>query len=329
MLKTRFLGRQGLAVSELGLGCMGMSHAYGPADEKESLATLDRALALGVQLFDTAEFYGPYKNEELLGRWLSRLQSQREKMIVATKFGFDLSKTRASGLDSRPEHIRQVVDASLLRLQTDYIDILYQHRVDPDVPVEDVAGTVGELIQAGKVRYFGLSEASPDTIRRAHQVQPVSVLQSEYSLWERQLENEVLPVLRELSIGLVPFSPLGRGFLTGSAKPAEAYPKDDFRSWGDPRLQGENYQANMRMAQVVKDIAVQHHSTPARIALAWLLAQGEDIVPIPGSKSRRHLEDNMGAGSVVLSQEELTALNQMTVTGARYVPEFERFTDKV
>ncbi|CAM3744743.1 General stress protein 69 [Vibrio aerogenes CECT 7868] len=328
MLKSRLLGQQGLTVSEFGLGCMGMSHAYGPADEKESLATLDRALALGVQFFDTAEFYGPYKNEELLGRWIAGLQGQREKIVIATKFGFDISQTRASGLDSRPEHIRQVVDASLKRLQTDYIDVLYQHRVDPEVPIEEVAGTVGELIQAGKVKYFGLSEASVKTIRRANQVQPVSVLQSEYSLWERQLEEDVIPALRELNIGLVPFSPLGRGFLTGSAKPAESYPKDDFRSWGDPRLQGDNYQANMQMAQVVKEIATRYETTPARVALAWLLAQGEDIVPIPGSKSIRHLEDNMGAGSVMLSQDDLVCLNQMTVTGARYIPEFERLTDK-
>ncbi|MEI8631874.1 aldo/keto reductase [Vibrio sp. PP-XX7] len=218
MLKTRFLGQQGLAVSELGLGCMGMSHAYGPADETESLATLDRALELGVTLFDTAEFYGPYRNEELLGRWLHGLQSRRDQLAIATKFGFDISKTRPSGVDSRPEHIRAVVDASLKRLQIDCIDVLYQHRVDPAVPIEEVAGTVGELIQSGKVRYFGMSEASAETIRRAHQVQPVSVLQSEYSLWERGLEQEILPVLRELGIGLVPFSPLGRGFLTGHAK---------------------------------------------------------------------------------------------------------------
>jgi aryl-alcohol dehydrogenase-like predicted oxidoreductase len=328
MLNKRLLGTQGLEVTESGLGCMGMSHGYGPADDNESLKTLDRALELGVNFFDTAEFYGPYTNETLLGKWLSRIQTPREKVVVATKFGFDLSKTRPSGLDSRPEHIRQVVDASLKRLQTDYIDVLYQHRVDPDVPVEEVAGTVGQLIQAGKVRYFGLSEANPDTIRQAHREQPVSVLQSEYSLWERQLENSVIPVLRELGIGLVPFSPLGRGFLTGSAKPAEDYPPEDFRSWGDPRLQGENYQANMQMAQTVKEIAKIHAASPARVALAWLLHQGDYIVPIPGTKSSHHLEDNIGAGQVSLTDSDLARLNQLKVTGERYTQEFDRFVDK-
>lgn len=331
MLKNRALGSQGLEVSELGLGCMGMSHAYGAAVESESLATLDRAWELGVNFFDTAEFYGPYRNEELLGRWL-KASGHRDRVAIATKFGFDIGKTRASGLDSRPEHIRAVVDACLQRLQTDYIDLLYQHRVDPDVPIEDVAGTVGELIAAGKVRYFGLSEASADTLRRAHRVQPVTALQSEYSLWERKLEQEIRPVLRELNIGLVPFSPLGRGFLTGQAKRAEEYPQDDFRSWGDPRLTGENYQANLRLAQAVHELAAARHATPAQVALAWLLRQGPDIVPIPGCKRREHLEDNLGAAAVELTVAELAELDALTqrlpVAGERYTAAFARFTDR-
>ncbi len=329
MLKLRKLGRQGLEVSELGLGCMGMSHAYGVADEHESLATLDRALALGVNFFDTAEFYGPYRNEELLGRWL---KGRRPHVIVATKFGFDLSKTRASGVDSRPAHIRAVVDASLKRLQTDYIDLLYQHRVDPEVPIEDVAGTVGELIAAGKVRYFGLSEAGVETIRRAHRVQPVSALQSEYSLWERNLETDILPLLHELGIGLVPFSPLGRGFLTGQAKRAEDYPQNDFRSWGDPRLTGDNYEANLRLAATVSKLAQARGATPAQVALAWLLQQGADIVPIPGSKRRAHLEDNLGGANLSLTASELTELNALTqniqVAGARYTEAFAHLVNR-
>ncbi|TKI02363.1 aldo/keto reductase [Martelella alba] len=331
MLKKRCLGSQGLTVSELGLGCMGMSHAYGEADEKESLATLDRALALGVDFFDTAEFYGPYRNEELLGRWLNA-GGHRQRVVIATKFGFDIGGKRASGLDSRPEHIRAVVDASLQRLQTDYIDLLYQHRVDPEVPIEDVAGTVGELISAGKVRYFGLSEAGVETLRRAHRVQPVSALQSEYSLWERNLDGEILPTLRELGIGLVPFSPLGRGFLTGQAKRAEDYPENDFRSWGDPRLAGDNYKANKQLAETVKQVASRCATTPAQVALAWLLQQGTDIVPIPGCKSRRHLEDNIGAGTLTLPDRELAELNALTgrlkVSGARYTASFARFLDR-
>ncbi|CAG8999222.1 MAG: Aldo-keto reductase IolS [Candidatus Celerinatantimonas neptuna] len=330
-MRLRTLGTQGLQVSELGLGCMGMSHGYGPADKTESLKTLDEAFELGITLLDTAEFYGPFKNEELIGSWLQKTPSHREKLIIATKFGFDLSKTRPSGLDSRPSHIREVVDASLKRLQTDHIDLLYQHRVDPDVPIEDVAGTIHDLINEGKIRFFGLSEASVETIRKAHAVQPVSALQSEYSLWERRIEDEILPVLRELQIGLVPFSPLGRGFLTGHAKPATEYAKDDFRSWGDPRLRDGNYQLNLRMAEEVSKIANLRETTSARVALAWLLQQGPDIVPIPGSKSHKHLGDNMGAGSVILTDQEMMQLNQMATTwgvaGKRYTQEFDKFTD--
>ncbi|WNJ97180.1 aldo/keto reductase [Vibrio ruber] len=331
MLKRR-LGSQGLQVSALGLGCMGMSHAYGGYDDSASFATLNHALAQGINFFDTAEMYGPYTNEKLLGQWLNSLKSQRQELVIATKFGFDIRDGASIGLNSRPEHIRDVVDASLQRLQTDYIDILYQHRVDPNVPIEDVAGTVAELIDAGKVRYFGLSEASPKTIRKAHQTCPVSVLQSEYSLWERRLEHETLPVLRELGIGLVPFSPLGRGFLSGDTKPASAYDKNDFRAWGDPRLSDENYATNLRLVDAIRQLAADKATTPARIALAWLLHQGDDIVPIPGCRRIAHLDDNLGAASLELKADEVRQLSeistQLGVAGERYTAEFARFTDQ-
>lgn len=239
MLPKRKLGTQGLEVSALGLGCMGMSYAYGVPNDEESVATIHRALELGLNFFDTAEMYGPFTNEELVGR---ALKGRRDEAIIATKFGFKIENGKMAGTNSRPEHIREVADASLRRLQTDHIDLLYQHRVDPQVPIEDVAGTVGDLVREGKVRYFGLSEAGEKTIRRAHAVHPVSALQSEYSLWERNLEEQIIPVLRELGIGLVPFSPLGRGFLTGDVKRAEEYPEGDYRR-GDPRFQGENFDA--------------------------------------------------------------------------------------
>ncbi|MDW6005051.1 aldo/keto reductase [Vibrio mangrovi] len=328
----RHLGSQGLQVSALGLGCMGMSHAYGGYDESASFATLNHALEQGINFFDTAEMYGPYTNEKLLGQWLNTLKNQREELVIATKFGFDIRDGAFPGLNSRPEHIREVVDASLKRLQTDYIDILYQHRVDPDVPIEDVAGTVAELIEAGKVRYFGLSEAAPETIRKAHHTCPVSVLQSEYSLWERRLEHETLPLLRELGIGLVPFSPLGRGFLSGDTKPASAYDSRDFRSWGDPRLSEENYITNLRLVDAIRHLAEEKATTPARIALAWLLHQGEDIVPIPGCRRIPHLDDNIGAVALHLEADEVSQLSQITtqlgVAGERYTAEFARFTDQ-
>jgi aryl-alcohol dehydrogenase-like predicted oxidoreductase len=315
-LKTRKLGA--LTVSELGLGCMGMSWAYGPADEKESLATLDRALELGITFFDTAEAYGPFKNEELLGR---AFKGRRDKIVLATKFGWRFVNGKLEGVDSHPEHIREVCDQSLQRLQTDHIDLFYQHRVDPNVPIEDVAGAVGELVKAGKVRYFGLSEAGEQTIRRAHKVHRVTALQSEYSLWERNLEPKIIPLLRELGIGLVPFSPLGRGFLSGSAKPAEEYPEGDYRK-GDPRFQGENFKENMRAAEVVKDVAKSLKATPSQVALAWLLHKGDDIVPIPGTKRRTYLEDNCGAVNVSLSTNDMEKLNNAlrpeAVAGPRY-----------
>lgn len=318
MLKTRKLGGQGLAVSEIGLGCMGMSQSYGPADEAESIATLHQAIALGCTFLDTAEVYGPFRNEELLGRALA---GRRHEVVIATKFGFWIADGKPAGTDSRPEHIREVVDASLRRLQTDHIDLLYQHRVDPEVPIEEVAGAVKALITAGKVRFFGLSEAGAKTIRRAHAVQPVSALQSEYSLWERNLEPEIIPLLQKLGIGLVPFSPLGRGFLTGTAKRVEDYPDGDFRR-NDPRFQGENFARNMQAADTVRHIADRQGAKPGQVALAWLLHKAPDVVPIPGSKSRHHLEENVAAAQIQLSAEEMRhldeALRPEAVSGPRY-----------
>jgi aryl-alcohol dehydrogenase-like predicted oxidoreductase len=293
---------------------MGMTRAYGPADDDESIATIHRAIELGCDFFDTAELYGPFTNEELLGR---ALNGRRDEVIVATKFGWDLTpEGERVGLNSRPDHIRKVLEAQLKRLGTDYVDLLYQHRVDPDVPIEEVAGTVGELVAAGKVRYFGLSEASADTIRRAHDAFPVSALQSEYSLWERGLEAETLPVLRALGIGLVPYSPLGRGFLTGSARRAEDYPADDYRR-NDPRFQGSNFDVNMKAAETVRTVAARKGVTTAQLALAWLLHQGPDVVPIPGTKRRTTLEENLAATEVELTDAELSEL-ELPVSGDRY-----------
>src|SRR6185369_8573458 len=308
-MEKRRLGNSGLEVSPIGLGCMGMSFAYGTPedrDDRESIATIHRAMELGVTFFDSAEAYGPYTNEELLAR---AFQGKRDQVILATKFGFTFDeKGGLAGMDSRPEHIREAVEGSLRRLQTDYIDLLYQHRVDPAVPIEDVVGTMANLVNEGKVRYLGLSEAGEQTIRRAHAVHPISALQSEYSLWERNLEPRIIPLLRELGIGLVPFAPLGRGFLAGNVKRAEEYPDDDFRR-NDPRYQGENFDANMRAASVVRDIADRKRATSAQIALAWLLHKGDDIVPIPGTKRRTYLEQNAAAASIALSAEEMGLLD--------------------
>jgi aryl-alcohol dehydrogenase-like predicted oxidoreductase len=320
MLKTRKLGREGLAVSEIGLGCMGMTYAYGTPDDEESIATIHRAIELGCTFLDTAEIYGPFTNEELLGR---ALKGRRHEVTIATKFGFKFGNG-VPGLDSRPEHIKQVIDASLARLQTDHVDLLYQHRVDPAVPIEDVAGAVKDAIAAGKVRYFGLSEASVETIRRAHAVQPVSAVQSEYSLFERGVESKVLPALRELGIGFVPYSPLGRGFLTGQARRAEELPAGDWRAANDPRIQGSNFDANVKLADFVKTLAAEKSVTPGQIALAWLLQQGDDLVPIPGTKRRKYLEENLGAASVHLTQADLDRVRAFLAdhqpAGSRYMP---------
>jgi aryl-alcohol dehydrogenase-like predicted oxidoreductase len=328
MLPTRKLGRQGLEVSAIGLGCMGMSQSYGVPDDRESIATLHRAIELGVTFLDTAEAYGPFSNEELLGR---ALQGRRDQVVLATKFGFRFEGHQLVGTDSRPEHIREVAEASLRRLDTDHIDLLYQHRVDPAVPIEDVIGAMADLVREGKVRFLGLSEAGEATIRRAHAVHSISALQSEYSLWERNLEGNILAVLRELGIGLVAFSPLGRGFLTGTAKRAEEYPEGDYRR-GDPRFQGANFDANMRAASVVHELARANGVTPAQVALAWLLHKGDDIVPIPGTKRRRYLEENVGGAALALGPAEIAELDRALppelVAGPRYNERMMSFIDR-
>ncbi|SIT56038.1 conserved hypothetical protein [Mesorhizobium prunaredense] len=311
---------QGLRVGAVGLGCMGMSQCYGPADEEESIVVLHRSIELGCDFFDTAEAYGPYTNEELLGR---AFRDRREKVVIASKFGFRFKNGRQVGAetDSRPDSIRRAVEGSLRRLQSDYIDLLYQHRIDREVPIEDVAGTVAELVREGKVRFFGLSEVGGATLRRAHAVHPVSALQSEYSLWERNLEGDVIPVLRELGIGLVPFCPLGRGFLAGGVKCAEEYPEGDTRRF-DERYRASNYDSNVKAAQTLFNIAQAKGARPAQIALAWLLHKGDDIVPIPGTKRRIYLEQNVGADTVQLTAADIQTLDKAlatgTVSGNRY-----------
>jgi aryl-alcohol dehydrogenase-like predicted oxidoreductase len=324
MLSTRALGTQGLTVSSLGLGLMGMSAAYGSAadrDDTESIATIHRAVDLGVTFFDTAEVYGPYVNEALLARALKALKSQKHDLIIASKFGFTIEDGNITGVSSRPEHIRAAVEGSLRRLERDHIDLLYQHRVDREVPIEDVVGTMSDLIAEGKARYLGLSEAGVQTVRRAHAVHPISALQSEYSLWERNLEPEIIPVLRELGIGLVPFAPLGRGFLTGTVKRGEEYDEGDHRRT-DPRYQGENFDANVRAAASVHALAKQHGVTGGQIALAWLLQRGPDVVPIPGTKRRSYLEENVAADTIMLSAAEISVLDETLapdqVSGPRY-----------
>ncbi|MFD6069690.1 aldo/keto reductase [Amycolatopsis lurida] len=319
VLPTRVLGADGPIVSALGLGCFGMSQAYGSADDAESIATVHRALDLGCTFFDTAEVYGPFGNEELLG---SALRHRRDEAFISTKFGWEYAPDGTRGaLNSRPGHIRRTVDAMLVRLRTDRIDLLSQHRVDLKVPIEDVAGAVGELIAAGKVRYFGLSEAGTTTIRRAHAVTPVTALQTEYALWERHIEAEIQPLLRESGIGLVAYSPLGRGFLTGTAKPAEEYACDDYRR-RDPRFQGENFSANAAVVEVAAIVATRVGASPAQVCLAWLLAKGDDIVPIPGTKRRRTLEENLRAASLRLGPEDIALLDAAvpagTAKGERY-----------
>jgi aryl-alcohol dehydrogenase-like predicted oxidoreductase len=307
---------------------MGMSQSYGVPDDRESVATLHRAIELGVTFLDTAEAYGPFSNEELLGR---SLQGKRDRVVLATKFGFRFDGSRLAGTDSRPGHIREVAEASLRRLNTDHIDLLYQHRVDPAVPIEDAVGAKADLVREGKVRFLGLSEAGEATIRRAHAVHPISALQSEYALWERNLETSIIPLLRDLGIGLVAFSPLGRGFLTGTARRAEEYPEGDYRR-GDPRFQGANFDANMGAASVVHDLARRRGATAAQVALAWLLHKGGDIVPIPGTKRRRYLEENVGGASVALDPAEIAQLDRAlppdVVAGPRYNERMMTFIDR-
>ena len=318
-MKARKLGTQGLEVSALGLGCMGMSWAYSGGSEDQSIATIHKALDLGVTLFDTAEVYGPYTNEDLVGR---ALRGRRDKAIIATKFGFDIDSNGVTvGVNSRPEHLKSACEASLRRLDVDHIDLFYQHRVDPRVPIEDTVGALAGLVQEGKVRFIGLSEASAATIRRAHAVHPISALQSEWSLWERGLENNIVSVCRDLGIGIVPYCPLGRGFLAGSAKRAEDYPHDDYRRH-EPRLQSHNYDRNLAILKAVRTIASELGATPAQVALAWLLAQGDDVAPIPGTKRPAIVEENAQAALIQLSSTMSDRLSGLVshgdVAGDRY-----------
>jgi len=327
-MQKRKLGKSGLEVSALGLGCMGLSFGYGPATEKEQgIKLIQTAYESGVTFFDTAEAYGPYLNEELVGE---ALVSVRDKVVIATKFGFKEGKP-ALGLDSRPEHIREVTEASLKRLKTDVIDLLYQHRVDPNVPIEDVAGTVKELIAEGKVKYFGMSEAGAPTIRRAHAVQPVAALQSEYSLWWREPETEILPTLEELGIGFVPFSPLGKGFLTGAINDSTTFDSTDFRNVV-PRFTAENRKANQNIVDVIGVIAARKGVTNAQIALAWLLAQKPWIVPIPGTTKLHRLQENLGAANVELTADDLNnienAVSGVKVQGERYPAQMQQFVKR-
>jgi aryl-alcohol dehydrogenase-like predicted oxidoreductase len=326
-MQKRKLGKSNLQVSALGLGCMGMSSGYGPAGDKQEMISLLRsAVERGVTFFDTAEAYGPFTNEELVGEALAPF---RDRVVIATKFGFkfDPSTRKQVGLDSRPEHIKQVAHASLKRLKTDFIDLFYQHRVDPNVPIEDVAGAVKQLIQEGKVKHFGLSEAGVKTIRRAHAVQPVTALQNEYSLWWRESEAEVIPALEELGIGFVPFSPLGRGFLTGKISEDTKFDKSDFRNIV-PRFTPENRKANQALVDLLGRFAQQKKATPAQIALAWLLARKPWIVPIPGTTKLHRLEENIGAANLELSPGDLreleTAASKIAVQGARYPEELQK-----
>lgn len=318
-MQQRKLGTQGLTVSALGLGCMGMSAMYGARDDAASIATIHRALELGINFFDTAEVYGPYINEELVGK---AIKGKRDQVVIATKFGFDLTAPDGlSAVNSRPEHVLKTADECLRRLGTDYIDLFYQHRVDPRVPIEDTVGAMAQLVKQGKVRYLGLSEAGVRNIRRAHAVHPISALQSEYSLWERNLESEILPLLRELGIGLVPYAPLGRGFLTGRAPRPEETVENDFRR-GDPRFEGENFDRNLRLVEEVTKIAKSKGATAGQIALAWVLHKGEDMVPIPGTKRRKYLEENAGAAAIKLTAAEMRQLDEIgsaqNVAGPRY-----------
>lgn len=328
-MQKRKLGTEGLEVSCIGLGCMGMSQSYGSAAERndsESIKVIHRALELGINFFDTAEIYGPFINEQLLGR---ALKGKREQAIIATKFGFDITGQPPYKPSSVPKKIKEVCDASLKRLGIDMIDLFYQHRVDPKVPIEDVVGAMGELMDQGKVRYLGLSEAGPETIRRAHKVRKISALQSEYSLWERGLEEQIIPLIKELGIGLVPFAPLGRGFLTSKIKSFDEIPVGDFRR-GDPRYQGDNFKKNLQIVEIIKKIATKHSATPAQIALAWTLHQGENTVPIPGTKHIKFLEENVAAAKIHLDNDDLAAINKLADkrSGERFSPEWMKRVER-
>ena len=317
-MKRRKLGNDGPEVSEIGLGCMGMSAFYGDTDEDESLATIDRAIELGVNFLDTAEMYGPYENEKLVGR---ALKGRRDEVVLATKFGITVGEGTERGVDGSPENVRRSIEGSLERLGTDHVDLYYQHRIDPNVPVEETVGEMANLVAEGKVRYLGLSEASPETIRKAHAVHPITAVQTEYSLWTRDLEQEILPTLRELGIGLVAYSPLGRGFLSGRFNSPEDLDEDDFRRKG-PRFTGDNLERNRELVAKVAELAEAKDATPAQLALAWVLAQGEDVVPIPGTKRRSYLEQNVGAAEVELTEEDLARIDAELpqAAGDRYDP---------
>jgi aryl-alcohol dehydrogenase-like predicted oxidoreductase len=328
-MQTRTLGRNGLTVSALGFGCMGISQSYGrPLSREDGIAIIRTAVDAGVTFFDTAEVYGPYTNEDLVGE---ALEPVRDQVAIATKFGFNIKEGRMAGLNSRPAQIRAVADASLKRLRTDRIDLFYQHRVDPDVPIEDVAGTVKELIREGKVRHFGMSEAAAQTVRRAHTVQPVAALQSEYSLWWREPERDILPTLQELEIGFVPFSPLGKGFLTGTIDEKTTFEANDFRNVV-PRFTEDNRKANLAFVEWLKAFATRKHATPAQIALAWLLTQQPSIVPIPGTTKRHRLEENLGAANIQLSADDLReidrAASQIEVRGERYPEQLQQMVGR-
>jgi aryl-alcohol dehydrogenase-like predicted oxidoreductase len=313
-MQTRRLGSQGLIVSAQGLGCMGMAEFYGPSDEAESLATIDRALELGVTLLDTADMYGPFTNEEMVGRAIA---GRRDKVVLATKFGIVRSAADPTirGIRGDAEYVRQACDASLRRLATDHIDLYYLHRADPRVPIEETVGAMAELVAAGKVRFLGLSEVAPDTLRRAHATTPISALQSEWSLWSRDIEDAVVPTARELGIGLVPYSPLGRGFLTGAITRIEELAPNDFRRF-TPRFQGENFQRNLDLVARVRQLAAEKGVAPAQLALAWLSAQGDDVVPIPGTRHRRYLEENVAAVDIVLDAGDLARIEEVAPKGA-------------